>query len=104
MIDHKSADCWKLHPELRHKNGRFKPKMDTGGMGIETILVGYEEDSSPVTEEEKIMRKIHNDMNSVDSDMDWVSSCNHFGATDKPNRLSVIFARLGIWMMRKSTA
>ena len=70
MIGHKSASYWKLHPDLRPNNERFKSKMNTGGMVIKTILMAHDEDSSPVTEEEKIMRKIHNDINGVDSDMD----------------------------------
>ena len=74
MVGHKKADFWWLHPELRPKNERFKSQMDTGGMGIDTILMAHEEDNRPVTEEESIMRNIHNDLNSVDSKLDWVNS------------------------------
>lgn len=95
MLGHKKADCWKLHSKFRLKNGKFKSKINTGGMRIETILMTHDKDNSPMTEEEIIMRKHHNDINSVDSYNDWVSSCDHCGVTGKPNQNECFVCKVG---------
>ena len=69
--------------------------MDTGGMGIDTILMAHEEDNRPVTEEESIMRNIHNDLNSVDSKLDWVNSWNNCEATWKHNQNECYVCKVG---------
>ena len=81
MIAHREAECWKFHPELEPKNGRFKLEMDTRGMDTETIHMTHEED--------KFFTIVH-------SDMDWVISCDHCGATGKTNQNMSMVCKVGV--------
>lgn len=57
--------------------------------------MAYEEENGPRIEDKDIIIKIRNDLNTVDSEMDWVSLCNHCRATGKTNQNQCMVCKVG---------